>query len=191
MAMQKTQKRSAKKIVLPQAVESFIHVIRGQKVMFDRDLAELYSVETGQLNRAVKRNLSRFPEDLMFQLTKAEAVRLRCQTGISKTGRGGYRYAPYASTEHGVVMFSSVLKSERAVQMNLLIIPAFVRMRELIATNKDIASRVEKLERNHNRTASVIEVLVEDIDRLGRKVEQFKGPSPYNRRRIGYITEDD
>ena len=88
-------------------------------------------------------------------------------------------------------MLSSVLRSPRAVQMNILIIRAFVRMRELIAAHKDLAARIEKLERGHDRTASVIEVLVEDIDRLGRKVEQFKGPSPYSRRRIGYITEDD
>jgi hypothetical protein len=105
---------------------AFIHVIRGQKVMFDRDLADLYGVETKQLNRAVKRNLSRFPQDLMFQLTWEERLSLRRQNGTSKTGRGGRRHAPYAFTEHGVVMLSSVLNSERAVQMNLLIIRAFV-----------------------------------------------------------------
>ena len=88
-------------------------------------------------------------------------------------------------------MLSAVLRSARAVQMSISIVRAFVRMRELIAANKDIAARVEKLERSHDRTASVIEVLVEDIDRLGRKIEHFKGPSPYSRRRIGYITEDD
>ena len=88
-------------------------------------------------------------------------------------------------------MLSAVLRSPRAVQMSILIVRAFVRKREIILTNKDIASRVEELERRHDRTASVIEVLVEDIDRLGRKVEQFKGPSPYSRRRIGYITDDN
>lgn len=123
----------------------------------------------------------------MFQLTSKEAVSLRCQNGTSKTARGGRRYAPYVFTEHGVVMLSSVLNSERAVQMNLLIIRAFVRMRELIATNKEIASRVEKLERKHDRTASV----VEDLDRLGRIVEQVKRASPYSPRRTGYITEED
>jgi phage regulator Rha-like protein len=189
--MRKTKVRHPRKTAISLPVDSLIHVIRGQKVILDRDLADLYGVETKQLNRAVKRNLSRFPEDLMFQLTPEEAARLRCQNGTSNTGRGGRRYIPYAFTEHGVVMLSSVLNSERAIQMNLLIIRAFVRMRELIASNKDIAARVEKLERSHDRTASVIEVLVEDIDRLGRKVEQFKGPSPYSRRRIGFITEDD
>jgi hypothetical protein len=189
--MGKPRQSSRKIIAFPQPVESLIHLVRGQKVMLDSDLADLYSVETGQLNRAVKRNLSRFPKDLMFQLTGEEAVGLRCQNGTSKTGRGGRRYAPYAFTEHGVVMLSSVLNSERAVQMNLLIIRAFVRMRELLATNKDIAARVEKLERGHERTASIIEVLIEDIDRLGRKVEQIKSPSPYSKRRIGYIIDED
>ena len=88
-------------------------------------------------------------------------------------------------------MLSAVLRSPRAVQMSILIVRAFVRMREIISTNKDIASRVEKLERNHDRTTSVIEVLVEDIDCLGRKVDQINAPSPYSRRRIRYITEDD
>src|SRR5258708_1002756 len=181
--------RSSSAITGP--VESLIHVIRGQKVMLDHDLAALYGVETGHLNGAMKGNQARFPADLMFQLTSEESVRLRCQTGISKKGRGGRRYSPYAFTEHGVVMLSSVLNSERAVQMNLLIVRAFVRLRELIATNKDIAARIEKLERGHERTASVIEILVEDIDRLGRRIERVKAPSPYGRRRIGYIIDDD
>ena len=189
--MRKKPTRSAKRVMLPQSVESLIHVVRGQKVMLDRDLAELYGVVTGQLNRAVKRNLARFPDDLMFQLTAKESAGLRCQNGTSMAGRGGRRYAPYVFTEHGVVMLSSVLNSERAVQMNILVIRAFVRLREMIATNKDIAARVEKLERSHDRTASVIEVLIEDIDRLGRKAEHLKQPSPYSRRRIGYITDDD
>src|SRR5262249_16016843 len=101
------------------------------------------------------------------------------------------RYLPYAFTEHGVVMLSSVLNSKRAIQTNLLIIRAFVRMRELIATNKDIAARVEKLERGHERVSSIIEVLVEDIDRVGRKLETTKAPAPYSKRRIGYIIDTD
>src|SRR6202012_4803347 len=117
----------------------------------DAGLAALYGVETKQLNRAVKRNCSRFPEEFTFRLTEEE--RLRCQIGTSNTGRGGRRYLPHAFTEHGVVMLSSFLNSERAVQMNIVIVKAFVRMRELIASNKDIAARVEKLERSHDRTA--------------------------------------
>jgi hypothetical protein len=126
----------------------------------------------------------------MFQLTAAEAEALVSQSVIpSRRSLGGA--LPYVFTEHGVAMLSAVLHSDRATEMSIAVIRAFVRLRELIATNKDIAARVEKLERNHDRTASVIEVLVEDIDRLGRKVERFKEPSPYSRRRIGYITEDD
>jgi len=166
-------------------------MVRGQRVMLDSDLAHLYDVPTKRLNEAVRRNLSRFPERFMLHLTLQEAGALRSQIATSNSGRGGRRYRPYAFTEHGVVMLSSVLKSKRAIQMNILVIDAFVRMRELIATNKDIAARVERLERGHERAASVIEVLVEDIDRLGRTAEKFKEPLPYNRRRIGYITEDD
>ena len=185
------RQRSAKIDTLPSPVESLIRLIRGQKVMLDSDLAQLYLVPTKRLNEAVRRNPERFPGRFMFQLTSKEAEALRSQNATSNTGRGGRRYLPYAFTEHGVVMLSSVLNSERAIQMSILVVDAFVRMRELIATNKDIAARVEKLERGHDRTASIIEVLVEDIDQLGRKVERITAPSPYNRRRIGYIIDED
>jgi hypothetical protein len=111
---------------------------------------------------------------------------MRCQNGTSKTGRGGRRYLPYAFTEHGVVMLSSVLNSDRAIQMSILVVNAFVRMRELIAANKDLATRIENLERGHNRTASVIEVLVEDIDRLAGEVKQMKSLPQAPKRRIGF-----
>jgi hypothetical protein len=184
--MAKAPKQPAKRIAADSPVEHLIHVIRGQKVMLDADLAKLYGVETGQLNRAVKRNLSRFPEDLMFLLTDEEAERLRCQIGISNRGRGGRRYLPHAFTEHGVVMLCSVLNSERAIQMNLLIVRAFVRMRELMASNKDIAARLEKLERGQDRSASVIEILVEDIDRIAREVKEMKALPPVTKRKIGF-----
>jgi phage regulator Rha-like protein len=182
-------KRSAKTLTPAKPVESLIRVIRGQKVMLDSDLAELYGVETGHLNRAVKRNLERFPEEFMFQLTEQE--RLKCQSGISKKGRGGRRFSPYAFTEHGVVMLSSVLNSERAVQVNILVVKAFIRMRELIASNKEIASRVEKLESRQDRTASVIEILIEDIDRIGDEVKRMKALPPAKKRKIGFIHDDD
>ena len=107
-------------------ISSKIFLIRDQKVMLDRDLAELYSVETGALNRAVKRNAERFPEDFMFQLMYEEAELLRCQTGISKSGRGGRRYLPYAFSEQGVAMLSSVLNSRRVIEVNIAIMRAFV-----------------------------------------------------------------
>lgn len=152
--------------------------------MLDADLAILYSVETKQINRAVKRNLNRFPSTFMFRLTKEES--LRCQIGTSNDGRGGRRYLPYVFTEHGVVMLSSVLNSDKAVEMSILVVNAFIRMRELIASNKDLAARVEKLENGQDRTASVIEILVEDIDRIGAELKQMKALPPARKRKIGF-----
>jgi hypothetical protein len=117
-----------------------IYVFRAQKVMLDSDLAELYRVPTFRLNEAVKRNLKRFPEDFMFQLLKEEANSLTSQIAMSK-GRGGRRTLPYAFTEHGVTMLSSVLNSERAVQMNIPIVRAYVKLREVLATHRDLARK--------------------------------------------------
>jgi hypothetical protein len=145
--MLKQKSESTSLIQLPVSVELIerrILVIRGQKVMIDTDLAELYQVTTGNLNKAVKRNLDRFPEDFMFPLTEHEAKNLRFQIGISSWG--GRRYLPYAFTEHGVAMLSSVLKSRRAIQMNILIIRAFLRLREILSTHKDLARKIEALE---------------------------------------------
>lgn len=173
------------------SVETLIRVVRGQKVVLDSDLAKLYDVETFNLNKAVKRNLERFPEEFMFQLTREETRNLTFQSGISSWG--GRRHPPYAFTEHGVVMLSSVLNSPRAVQTNILLVKASIRMREFIATNKDIAVRIEKLERSHERTASVIEVLVEDIDRVALEVKKMKAlPEPKRKHPIGFrIPGDD
>jgi ORF6N domain-containing protein len=120
-------------------VERLIHLARGEKVLLDADLARLYGVETKALNRAVKRNRSRFPQDFMFQLTADDAEALRCQIGTSKAGRGGRRYLPYAFTEQGVAMLSSVLRSERAVQVNVAIMRAFVGLRRMLASMKPSA----------------------------------------------------
>src|SRR5215469_12105177 len=122
-------KESSATETLPTPVESVtrkIYIIRGQRVMLDSDLAQLYQVETKALNRAVKRNADRFPEDFMFQLTGEEAKNLRCQIGASGSGYGGRRYLPYAFTEHGVAMLSTALHSPRAVQMSIFIVRAFV-----------------------------------------------------------------
>jgi len=138
---------NAKSLVPAVIIERRIYMIRGQKVMLDADLAGLYQVETSNLNKAVKRNLDRFPIDFMFQLTRQEAESLRFQTGISNgDGRGGRRYLPYVFTEHGVAMLSSVLNSARAVQINILIIRAFMRLREMLASHKDLARKIERLE---------------------------------------------
>src|SRR5882724_8687991 len=135
--------------------------------MLDSDLAELYQVETRALNQAVRRNLDGFPEDFMFQLTQQELENWRSQIVISNpTATMGLRRPPYAFTEHGVAMLSSVLNSVRAVQMNILIIRAFVQLRELLATHKDLAARVEKLEAGQKKHASIISLLAEEIDEL-------------------------
>ena len=144
-----------------------IYLVRGLKVMLDRDLAELYGVTTGNLNLAVRRNIDRFPEDFMFQFTKEELINWRLQIATSNsTAKMGLRHRPYAFTEQGVAMLSSVLHSERAVQMNILIIRAFVKLREILATHKDLAERIEKIEAAQERHTSVIELLAEEIDRM-------------------------
>ena len=127
-------------------IQNLIYVIRGQRVMFDSDLAMLYEVETKALNRAVKRNLERFPEDFMFQLTKEEWENLRCQNGTSSSEHGGRRFMPYVFTEQGVSMLSSVLKSARAIQINVEIMRTFVKMRQWAIENKEIAQRLAELE---------------------------------------------
>lgn len=130
-----------------EVIEHKIFVIRGQKVMIDRDLAELYGVETFNLNKAVKRNIGRFPQDFMFQLTDEEWKSLILQIGISKEGRGGRRFNPYVFTEQGVAMLSSVLKSERAIAVNVQIIRTFVKLREFAITHKELAARFNELEK--------------------------------------------
>jgi hypothetical protein len=173
-------------------LEALIHVVRGQKVMLDSDLATLYGVQTFRLNEAVKRNRARFPADFMFRLSAEEALSLTSQIAMAKKGRGGRRTLPFVFTEPGVAMLSSVLNSERAIQMNIVIVRAFIRMRELIASNKEIAARVQQLERGHERSASVIEILVEDIDRLAVEIEQMKAMPPVKRRKMGFrIVGDD
>ncbi len=142
-------------IIPIEQVQRAIYFVRGEKVMLDSDLALLYQVETGALNRAVKRNADRFPEDFMFQLTSEEADALRCQIGIS-TKRGGRRYLPYAFTEQGVAMLSGVLISQRAVQVNVTIMRAFVRLRQLIATHADLARKLASLENKYDAQFKVV-----------------------------------
>ena len=160
-------------------IERRISLIRGQRVMLDADLAELYEVPTFRLNEAVKRNVRRFPEDFMFQLSGVETAALTSQSAMSKSGRGGRRTMPYAFTEHGVAMLSSVLKNDRAVQMNILIVRAFIQMRDLLATHKDLAARMEKLEATQKHHGSAITVVVDEIRKL--KAAPAKAP-----KRIGF-----
>lgn len=149
-----------------------IYLVRGTKVMVDSDLAELYQVETKVLNRAVKRNLRRFPSDFSFQLTAEEDEALRCQIGTSNDGRGGRRYLPFVFTEHGVAMLSSVLRSDRAADVNVAIMRTFVKLREILGTNEDLARKVA----THDH----------QIDVLFRHVENMLTPVPPVKKRIGF-----
>src|SRR5690348_91049 len=153
------------------------------KVMLDSELAEVYGVETRALVQAVKRNIARFPGDFMFQLNRDEASALRSQFVILEKGRGRYpKYAPYAFTELGVAMLSSVLNSRRAVQMNILIMRAFVRLREILATHQDLARAVEDIGRRQNEQGEQIANIIETINQL-----LLPEPVP-PKRRIGFQT---
>jgi hypothetical protein len=155
-------------------IERLILMIRGQKVMLDSDLAELYGVETKVLNRAVKRNKARFPADFMFQLSGEEAANLRCQIGTSSYG--GRRYQPYAFTEQGVAMLSSVLHSRRAVRVNVEIMRTFVRLRHWLLTHEDLARKLETLEKKYDaQFRSVFEA-----------IRQLMIPPGSRRKQIGF-----
>ncbi len=180
------------KLPMPlELIERRIYLIRGQKVMLGPDLAELYQVETRVLVQAVKRNLDRFPADFMFRLTAAENSALRSQFVILETGRGRYsKYVPLAFTEHGVAMLSSVLNSKRAVQMNILIIRAFVKLRDLLATHKDLARKIEKLEATQNNHSALFSVVVKDIQNLGKmmthEIKKLQTPRRH-KTRVGFV----
>ena len=137
-----------------ETIERKIYLIREKKVMFGQDLASLYGVQTKVLNRAVKRNTDRFPDDFMFALTSKEVTDLRCQIGTSNWG--GRRYPPYAFTEHGILMLSSILNSERAVQVNIQIMRAFVKQREILSEHKDLKTRLDDLEKKYDHQFQVV-----------------------------------
>ena len=146
-----------KKSLIPaEHIERAILVFREEKVMLDADLAALYGVPTKRLLQAVKRNLSRFPDDFMFQLSDDEDKALRSQIVTSKAGRGGRRYRPYAFTEQGVAMLSSVLRSPRAVEVNVEIMRAFVRMRRMLASNVELARKIDELESKYDQQFAVV-----------------------------------
>jgi phage regulator Rha-like protein len=145
-------------------IQNMIYEIRGQKVMLDSDLARLYEIETKALNRAVKRNIERFPDIFMFQLTEDEYSSLRCQIGTSNEGQGGRRYLPYAFTEHGVLMLSSVLNSKKAIRVNIDIIVTFIKMRQYVLSKNDTDEQITELrkllmlyiEKNDKRVNEII-----------------------------------
>ena len=163
-------------------IERKIYLIRAQKVMIDRDLAELYGVETKVLNQAVRRNRGRFPDDFMFQLTAEESGSLRSQIVTLKTGRGQHRkYLPYVFTEQGVAMLSSVLSSEQAVNVNIEIMRAFVRLRQMLSSNTALARKLDALEKKYDVQFKVV------FD----AIRQLMSPLGKNQRRIGFCREKE
>lgn len=160
-------------------IEKMIYVIRDQKVMLDSDLADLYEVKTKVLNQAIKRNIARFPQDFMFQLTSEECDSLRSQIVTSKKGKGGRRYLPYVFTENGVAMLSSVLSSEKAIQINVSIMRIFTRLRSFLLLEKDLSDRVTKLEQGTNQMFKVV------FERLDSYEEMVIPKLPGNRKKVG------
>ncbi len=160
-------------------VESRILILRHQRVILDVDIAELYGVPVKRLNEQVKRNEERFPSDFMFQLTSTEHAALRSQIATSNKSRGGRRYSPHAFTEHGAIMAATVLNSKRAVHMSVFVVRAFVRLREMLATNRRIAGKINELENRLDTNDSVILDLIEAI-------KELMTPAKPRRTRIGF-----
>jgi len=183
-----------------EVIENKIYLIRGQKVMLNADLAKLYAVETKYLNRQVRRNIKRFPVDFMFRLTKQEAENLRCQFGTSSqeettvlrsqvvtSSWGGHRYLPLAFTEQGIAMLSTVLNSKRAIFVNIAIMRAFVKLRQVLATHKELAHKLEQLEQKVGQNSSDIRLIFAAI----RKLMEPPPLPPAKPKRIGFIVDQD
>jgi len=168
------------KIASTQQIDRQILLIRSHKVLLDVHLAALYGVTTKRLNEQVRRNRSGFPDDFMLQLTSEEVESLRSQNATSKRGRGGRRYAPYVFTEQGVAMLSTVLNSERAIQVNIEIMRAFVRLRQLLASNDQLARKLETLEKKYDAQFKVV------FD----AIRQLMAPAEPKKRKIGFLVEE-
>jgi len=167
-----------------ETIISKIYLVREKKIMLDRDLAELYGVNTKALKQAVKRNLQRFPDDFMFEMTAEECNIWRSQIVTSKSDRMGLRYAPFCFTEQGVAMLSSVLNSDRAIEVNIRIIRIFTRLREMLLTHKDILLKLEVLEKQVIQNS-------DDIQLVFTALKQLLNPPQEPRKRIGFKTTDD
>ena len=173
-----------KKLLIPmERIEQLIFLIRSQKVMLDSDLARIYGVTTARLNQQVKRNPDRFPSDFMFQLTQEEFSSLMLQSATSNIGHGGRRKRPYAFTEHGAIMLATVLNSPVAVRASLQVVRAFVRLREMLASNVVLAHKLAELERK-------LEGHDQAIHNLFEAIRQLLAPQPKRRRQIGFQVRD-
>ena len=169
-------------LALTNHVQTRILIARGKKIILDSDLAELYSVSVKRLNEQIKRNRRRFPPDFLFRLSTAEARTLRSQIATSRNGHGGRRYLPYAFTEHGAIMAATVLNSKRAIQMSVFVVRAFVRMREMLAANHEIAAKLTELESRLGEH----DVQIDDIVRALRKLLTPPTVTREKRAKIGF-----
>lgn len=174
-----------KKIAIPdEVVISKIYLIRGQKVMIDRDLAELYGVETRALKQAVRRNTERFPKDFMFEMTKKELAAWREENATGQEDKMGLRYVPFCFTEQGVTMLSCVLSSAKAIEVNILIIRIFAKLREMLLTHKDILLKLEQVEKQVMQNCGDIQMIFTALKQL------LQEPNP-PRKRIGFKAQDE
>ena len=171
--------KSQTSIIPIERIQKCIYLLRGQKVMLDRDLSALYGVKTKVLNQAVKRNIERFPPDFMFQLSDSEDQRLRSQIVTSKKGRGGPRYNPYAFTEQGIAMLSSVLRSKQAIEVNIAIMRTFVQLRKILADNALLRRKIESLEKKYD----------EQFQHVFAVLQQMIIDDAKPKKQIGYHTE--
>ncbi len=173
-----------KELLIHQTIENKIYVIRGQRVMLDFDLAELYGVETRMLNKSVKRNLKRFPSDFMFQLNNQEFRILMFQIGTSRWG--GTRKEPYAFTEQGVAMLSGILNSERAISVNIEIMRIFVKIRQMLSDNTELRLEIEQIKKKVNNHDQNIEIVFSYLDELAEKYDKSAKEKPETKNKIGF-----
>ena len=176
--------RKSVSILTDYEVENIILFMRGKKVILDRDLARLYGVSTGVLNQAVKRNIKRFPDDFMFQLSKQEMQNWISQIVTSNSAKMGLRRLPFAFTEQGVAMLSGLLNSDRAIQVNIAIMRAFVKLRVILSANKELAHKLEQLEKKTDQHDDKIKVIFEAI-------RQLMAPPEPKKSKIGFIVDPD
>jgi len=182
------QSEAPLELIAAPAIERRILVVRDRQVMLDEDLADLYGVETKRLVEQVKRNLERFPRDFMFQLSKDEAAALRSQIATSNAGRGGRRYAPYVFTEQGVAMLSSVLRSKRAIAVNIEIVRAFVELRRVAGSFAALQTKLEELER---AMTGRLDQHDEQLDQIFKILHQLITPPQRPKRPVGFRIRND
>jgi hypothetical protein len=170
----------AMSIMTIEQIEKSIHLMRGHRIMLDSDLAKIFGVTTKQLNQAVKRNLTRFPEDFMFQVTEIERESLRSQSVTSNVGRGGRRYLPFAFTEHGTLMLANILKSTTAIRSSIQVVRAFIRLRQMMISHNDLGRKLNELERKYDTQFKVV------FD----AIKQIMMPHKSSSRRIGFHSDE-